>query len=329
MNYAATLVELGDGGEAVRQTDLAAGAYRQHLDSDDAARKLAECDQNAGLALMELGRHHEARVRWQRARDDYRDLGDDRKVADLDVDLGNLARRAGAPDEAERHYLLAERFYRDHDLTADLADCLLGRGGLRLDTGDPAGARDLFEQAANIYARHGQQDALARAHHNIGLSLAATPRYALAHLVPAWTTMRRITWGLPEVAARARWRARTERAAEAVLEAAERIPDPQLIAEVIEAQRANTLIPTATVTAGISSLTDAAEDLPAGEPPVVICGWDSLLDAVPQAIVAVEGSTGSRSTRPRTIVTSLMTAGRAKKVQTRHNLIGNSRNQKV
>lgn len=279
VNIAALLTALGQCGVALRHLSVAEDSYRRQLSGDDLLVKLAEADENAGFVLKALERYPEARVRLTRSRATYERLGMAVKLAPLDHNLAELARLSGRPVEAAELYRRAMGNYlatqRDHEI----ADSLLGLGIMALDEGDLSVARRKFRAAAVLYRQTGQWLALAQTFHNLGVSWRDDPKRALSYVVPAWAVMRSMSWGLPEVAARAEWRTATEQAARIALELAAAAGDSALLAELIESMRGTTLRPGLELPQGITSLDSAASEMPSVTPPTIDCGWPARLSA--------------------------------------------------
>lgn len=279
VNIAAVLIGLGQCGAALRHLSAAEDGYRAQLSGDVLLVKMAEVDENAGLALKALARYAEAHVRLTRSRATYERLGVASKWAQLDHNLAELARVSGNPTEAAELYRRAMEGYQATHREHEIADSLLGLGIMALDDGDLSLARERFEAAAESYRHTGQWLALAHAVHNLGVSWSGDPERALSYVVPAWAVMRSMTWGLPEVTARAEWRTATEQAAGKALELAAGSGDSALLAELIEAMRATTLRPGMELPRGITSLDSAASEMPSVVPPTVDCGWSARLPA--------------------------------------------------
>jgi hypothetical protein len=86
------------------------------------------------------------------------------------------------------------------------ADSRLGLGALLRRDGDLDGARPHLLAAANAYRRTGEWLALARATYNLALTEPVGSGERRNGLVASWLAMQSISWGLPEVSARADWR---------------------------------------------------------------------------------------------------------------------------
>ncbi len=277
VNLAALQIELGQGERALRHLADAEASYREHLSDDAMAAKLAEVDENAGLALRALSRHEESRARLTRAHETYERLGRELKCAELEHNLAGVAWLSGRAAEAADRYRQAIDRYRRAGREYEIADCLLGLGLLSLEQGDLRVARSRLHSAAALYENSHQWLALARVTHNLGLTWRDDPHRALSYVVPAWAAMQSLSWGLPEVAARAEWGIMTEQAARIALELASSAGEPALLAELVEAMRATALRPGLPLPAGITSMESAAAEMPSVMPPEIDCGWPSRL----------------------------------------------------
>jgi hypothetical protein len=159
------------------------------------------------------------------------------------------------------------------------ADSRLGLGALLRRDGDLDGARPHLLAAANAYRRTGEWLALARATYNLALTEPVGSGERRNGLVASWLAMQSISWGLPEVSARADWRDTLDDATASTLSSALDSNNLLLAAEIIEAMRSAPLAPDAVLPAGISAAGTTVHDLPATRPAAVNCGWSPRLPA--------------------------------------------------
>ena len=127
------------------------------------------------------------------------------------------------------------------------------------------------------YRRTGEWLALARATYNLALTRPVDSDERRDGLVASWLAMQSISWGLPEVSARAGWRETLDDATGSTLSSAVAGEDVLLAAEIIEAMRSAPLAPDAVLPAGISPVGTTVHDLPVARPSAVDCGWSPLL----------------------------------------------------
>ena len=277
VNLAALQIELGQSDRALRHLADAEASYCEQLSDDALAAKSAEVDENAGLALSALSRYEESQGRLKRAHQTFERLGRQLKCAELEHNLAGLAWLSGHLAEAADWYRQAIDRYRKSGREHEVADSLLGLGLLSLEQGDLQTARSQFHSAAALYEGSHQWLALARVTHNLGLTWRDDPHHALSYVVSAWAAMQSLSWGLPEVAARAEWRTMTEQAARIALELASSAGESALLAELVEAMRATALRPGLPLPAGITSMDSASAEMPSVAPPEIDLGWPSLL----------------------------------------------------
>lgn len=277
VNLAGLQAELGDHADALDLLDEAAALYTSELRGDDLESKLAEVDQNRGLVHMARNDLPKAWRHLTRALTVRRRRHDTEKSADLIHDLANVAARLGRRPTAlvlyQRAIALYEQFDDDR---AEIADCRLGIGAVLRQDGDADSARTQLHAAADSYRATGEWLALARATHNLALTHPEASPERVEALLSAWLAMQSISWGLPEIPARADWREALDDSTDAALTAALAKRDPLLTAEIIEASRAAPLAPTATLPPGITA-DDAPGDHPTVRPPAIQCGWPPLL----------------------------------------------------
>jgi tetratricopeptide (TPR) repeat protein len=305
VNLAALLGELADRDRALELLDEATGLYTSELTGDRLELKLAETDQNRGLIHMEAGRLARAWRNLARAVKTQHRHGDQEKVADLLHNLANVAVRMHRSTTAQTLYRRAIEIYDTFgDDRSESADCRLGLGAMFRRDGEPDTARHLLQQAAATYTATGEWLALARASHNVALTQPEDPPARAAGLARAWLAMQSITWGLPEVAARADWRTTLDDATAATLAAAVASNDLLLAAEVIEAMRSTPLAPTATIPAGISPSGTTVHDLPVIRPAAVDCGWAPRLTCHLDGAERIRNASGT-SIRLRTSTVGL------------------------
>lgn len=278
VNLAALLGERGDHRRALDLLDEAVELYRVELDGDDLAVALAQVDQNRGFVHLERGdllpawRHYSRALRVQRRFDDPE------KIADLLHDLAGVAVRLLRSDTATTLYHQAMAAYaRSGDDGTRAADSRLGLGALLRRDGDLDGARPHLLAATDSYRRTGEWLALARATYNLALALPADSDERRDGLVASWLAMQSISWGLPEVSARAGWRDTLDDATASTLSSALGRGDALLAAEIIEAMRSAPLAPNAVLPAGISPAGTTVYDLPVVRPAAVDCGWSPQL----------------------------------------------------
>ena len=304
VNLAAVLGELGDHAAALDLLDEAEHLYRATLTDDALAIKIAEVEQNRGLAHLDHGDlarawHHLAAALRTRRR-----LGDRQKAADLLHNLANTAARLRRFPTARALYERAIALYAEVGDDHAAADCHLGLGGLLRRDGNLDDARAHLHAAATAYAFTGEWLALARARHNLALMHPADAPSRVAALIPAWLAMQSIAWGLPEVTARTSWRHTLDDATASGLDAALACGDALLTAEIIEALRSAPLAPTAAVPAGVSTGGTTVHDLPTIRPAALDCGWPPvLLDHLTNAENI--RNIGGTAIRLRTATTSL------------------------
>jgi tetratricopeptide (TPR) repeat protein len=305
VNLAALLGELADHDRALDLLDEAADLYTGALTGDQLDLKLAETDQNRGLLHMEAGRLHQAWRHLTRAVKTQHRHGDQEKVADLLHNLANVAVRMHRSATAHTLYQRAIEIYDSFDDDrSESADCRLGLGAMLRRDGEPDAAREHLQRAATAYSATGEWLALARATHNLALTRPeASPERATA-LTSSWLAMQSITWGLPETAARADWRAALDDATATTLTAALASGSVQLVAEIIESMRAAPLAPTATVPAGISPAGTTVHDHPVVRPAAVHCGWPPELVHALAAAERIRNAAGT-SIRLRTSTVAL------------------------
>jgi len=204
VNLAALLGERGDHRRALDLLDEAAELYRVELDGDDLAVALAQVDQNRGFVHLERGeplpawRHFSCALRVQRRFDDPD------KIADLLHDLAGVAVRLPRSDTATAlHHQAITAYARAGDDGTRAADGRLGLGALLRRDGDLDGARPHLLAAMESYRRTGEWLALTRTTYNLALTRPIGSDERRDGLVASWLAMQSISWGLPDVSARA------------------------------------------------------------------------------------------------------------------------------
>ncbi|HWO63127.1 MAG TPA: tetratricopeptide repeat protein, partial [Umezawaea sp.] len=305
VNLAAVLMSLGRPPESVGHLEQAADLYRETCEPEELARKLAEVDQNHGLALAELTSFDRAREHLLSALHHWTsvDPAEDR-VARTNHNLGLVAFRAGDLDEANLRYSLALAHFLAVDDHHEAADTRLGLGTVARRRGDADEARALFRHARAHYRATGQWLACARASFNEGLTFPedSTTRFVL--LGGAWVAMQSMSWRLPRVAERAGWRAAIDHATDDLLRSARLGGDHRGFAEILESLRiAGTLrrvpgpagaptadrdelrvepLPPTTLSAPLAPWTpwSAADEAPCDAPPRIDCGWPTALGEI-------------------------------------------------
>jgi hypothetical protein len=183
----------------------------------------------------------------------------------------------GRGPTATRLYLAAIDAYESSGHPHASADSRLGYGAQLHRDGDDTAAAVQLDAATAAYTATGQWLAPTRGIHNRGLTRANGSAARLDDVVPALLAMQSITWGLTATDARAHWRDSVDHALDTTLESALAAGRPDLVADLVENARATTITPHATVPAGITSDGDSTHDLTLGRPPLVNCGWPTVL----------------------------------------------------
>ncbi|WP_431973767.1 tetratricopeptide repeat protein [Micromonospora haikouensis] len=323
VNLGAVLVELGRPHLALEHLGQAGALYRETCDESELGGKLAELDQNTGLALAGVKSFGRARAHllsalrhWQTGEPSAE------RAARANHNLGLVAFRAGDLPEAQLRYGLALEHFHTVGNEHEAADARLGLGTVARHRGDVSEARSNFRQAQEHYRRTGQWLAYAQAAFNEGLTHPGDSGQRFDLLAGAWAAMQSMSWRLAHVSDRAAWRAALDHANDEVLESARLSGRDRQFAELLESLRiAGTLrrvgstplspaspaevdrdapfvepLPSMTLSAGPVmpwAPSSAADEAPCDAPPWIDCGWPpTLADAVARAeeIIAVAGS---------------------------------------
>lgn len=274
VNLAALLGERGDHDRALDLLDEAAELYRTELDGDDLDVALAEIDQNRGFVHLEHGDPLPAWRHLSRALRVQRRFANPEKTADLLHDLAGVAVRLRSDTATTLYHQAIAAYARVGDDGARAADSHLGLGALLRHDGDLDGARPHLLATMDSYRRTGEWLALARATYNLALTRSVSSDERRDGLVASWLAMQSISWGLPEVSARAGWRETLDDATASTLSSALNRGDRLLAAEIIEAMRSAPLAPDAVLPAGISPAGTTVHDLPVVRPAAVDCGLE-------------------------------------------------------
>ncbi|WP_433393853.1 CHAT domain-containing tetratricopeptide repeat protein [Micromonospora sp. KLBMP9576] len=311
VNLGAVLTELGRPDVALARLVAAGDLYRETCDGVELGRKLAELDQNMGLARAGLRDFDGARGHllaalrhWQAGEPSAE------RAARTNHNLGLVAARAGDLPEAQLRYAEALAHFDATGHQHEAADARLGLGTIARRQGDAAEARANFRRAQEQYLRTGQWLAYAQASFNEGLTYPDDSAQRFDLLAAAWAAMQSMSWRLAHVSERAGWRAALDHAHDGVLESARRSGRQRQFAELLESLRiAGTLrrgvpaSPPSTATdrdalyveplppmtlaaapAGPWALSSAADEAPCDAPPWIDCGWPpTLVDVVTRA----------------------------------------------
>ncbi|MGC5286242.1 CHAT domain-containing tetratricopeptide repeat protein [Micromonospora sp. DT231] len=324
VNLGAVLIELGRPHLALEHLGQAGDLYRETCDESELGGKLAEVDQNTGLALAGVKSFERARAHLIAALEHWQTeepLAE--RAARANHNLGLVAFRAGDLPEAQLRYSHALEHFQSVGNEHEAADARLGLGTVARHRGDVSEARANFRQAQEHYRRTGQWLAYAQASFNEGLTHPSDSGQRFDLLAGAWAAMQSMSWRLAHVSERAGWRAALDHANDEVLESARLGGRDRQFAEVLESLRiAGTLrrvAPTpltparptevdrdAPFVAPLPSMTlsaepvlpwtpsSAADEAPCDAPPWIDCGWPpTLVDVVTRAeeIIAVAGPT--------------------------------------
>ncbi|OKJ95672.1 hypothetical protein AMK34_21965 [Amycolatopsis sp. CB00013] len=329
VNLAAVLVDLGRPQEALIHLDRAGEQYRETCGEDELASKLAELDQNSGLALAETESFDLAREHLLSALRHWTSVDpSENQAARTNHNLGLVAFRAGNLAEAHLRYSEALAYFLTVDNHHDAADTRLGLGTVARRRGEEEEARALFRLAQQHYRQTGQWLARARALFNEGLTFPEDSFARFALLGGAWAAMQSMSWRLPRVAERAGWRAAIDHATDDFLRSARLGGRNRHFAEIVESLRISgtlrrvvepvqtpgtwdsdqdelrvePLPPTTFSSAPVPwTLWSAADEVPCDAPPWIECGWPIVLDDVVERAQEILVAAGARPLRSGTV----------------------------
>ncbi|MGX7826093.1 tetratricopeptide repeat protein [Actinokineospora sp. 24-640] len=329
VNLAAVLVSLGRPQEALTHLDRAGEQYRETCGEDELAGKLAELDQNSGLALAEVESFDFAREHLLSALHHWTSVDpSENQAARTNHNLGLVAFRAGNLAEADLRYSEALAYFLAVDNHHDAADTRLGLGTVARKRGKEVEARVLFRLAQQHYRQTGQWLACARALFNEGLTFPEDSFTRFALLGGAWAAMQSMSWRLPRVAERAGWRAAIDHATDDLLRSARLGGRHRHFAEIVESLRiSGTLrrvvepvrapesrdtdrdelrvepLPPTTLSASTTpwTLWSAVDEVPCDAPPWIDCGWPTALDDIVERAQVILAASESRPLRNGTV----------------------------
>ncbi|WFE58559.1 tetratricopeptide repeat protein [Micromonospora sp. WMMD712] len=271
VNLGAVLIELGRPHVALGHLDQAGALYRETCDESELGGKLAELDQNTGLALAGAKSFERARAHLLSALRHWQsDEPSAERAARANHNLGLVAFRAGDLPEAQLRYARALEHFHTVGNEHEAADARLGLGTVARHRGDVRAARSNFRQAQEHYRRTGQWLAYAQAAFNEGLTHPGDSDRRFDLLAGAWAAMQSMSWRLAHVSERAAWRAALDHANDEVLETARLGGRDRQFAELLESLRiAGTLRRVAPTPLSPSSLSPSSQSptslTPAGQ----------------------------------------------------------------
>ncbi|MGW4215225.1 CHAT domain-containing tetratricopeptide repeat protein [Lentzea sp. NPDC004789] len=329
VNLSAVLVYLGRPQEALKHLDRAGELYGETCGEGELEGKLAELNQNSGLALAEVKSFDLAREHLQSALRHWTSVDpSENQAARTNHNLGLVAFRAGNLAEAHLRYSEALAYFLNVGNHHDAADTQLGLGMVARRRGEEEEARVLFRLAQHHYRQTGQWLAHARALFNEGLTFPEDSFTRFALLGGAWAAMQSMSWRLPQIAERAGWRTAIDHATDDFLRSARLGGRHRHFAEIVESLRISgtlrrfveparapesrdddrdelrvELLPPTTLSSAPLpwTLWSAADEVPCDAPPWIDCGWPIALGDVVERAQEILADSGSRPLRNGTV----------------------------
>lgn len=203
----------------------------------------ASCQHQLGVTLGARGAPHDAWDHIDEAHRTFVRLGQSIEAARCEVTLAKLAREEKRTEEAERLLRAAIATFRAASRAQENADALEALARIYIADSRPVEAEPLLREALGVYRSFGMRQGVAFCEEQLAAVLRelAQPDEALSLALSAIRGFDAIRYGLDNPMSRNAWARNQHKAQALAMEIASERGDVQLISEVIEAARLQTI----------------------------------------------------------------------------------------